>query len=240
MGIIPEAEKSTDTDLEGKDQLGKRNRDDSTPTAEGAGLGDAFSKMQRRGSPNEDSDSAMDTQSVHSTATRTMNNTNQEQKDAIAIVAPEYKAAMASVAPEEKAAMASMAAELQAYREEDGDQVSVASQGTWKTERSIQSHMSQISARRESDRQIYSSMSRDERKAYNAKRRDQYHRQSHESRQKLRERERNRYHAGMVRSDSDVKDRNKRRAKLGRGQFGREEVAAASGDSALVTASTSG
>lgn len=218
MAIIAEAEETTDSDLQGTDQLGKRNRDDTTPTADDAGRADAFPKMQRCGSLKEDSDSAtMDTQSVHSTATRTMDNTNS-------ISTP----ATDNSSQRDKDAKARAAEQLQAYRDEDNDQVSVASQGTWKTERSMQSHRSQISARRESDRQRYSAMSHQERKAYNAKRRNQYHRQSQESRQKQRERERNRYHTG-VRTDDDIKEQNKRRAKLGREQLGRDsDIVAAS------------
>ena len=77
-------------------------------------------------------------------------------------------------------------------------------------------HEDLLAARRMKDRQRYATMTAEQRQAYNAKRREQYHRQSELSRQRRRERERARYHA--LQSD-DAKSRNKRRAKLERERY---------------------
>ena len=78
------------------------------------------------------------------------------------------------------------------------------------------SHDDLLAARRMKDRQRYATMTADQRQAYNAKRREQYHRQSELSRQRRRERERARYHALQ---SEDAKSRNKRRAKLERERY---------------------
>jgi hypothetical protein len=77
-------------------------------------------------------------------------------------------------------------------------------------------HEELLKARRMKDRQRYATMTADQRQAYNAKRREQYHRQSELSRQRRRERERARYHALQT---DDAKTRNKRRAKLERERY---------------------
>ena len=77
-------------------------------------------------------------------------------------------------------------------------------------------HEDLLAARRMKDRQRYATMTPDQRQAYNAKRREQYHRQSELSRQRRRERERQRYHALQA---DDAKTRNKRRAKLERERY---------------------
>jgi hypothetical protein len=78
------------------------------------------------------------------------------------------------------------------------------------------SHEDLLAARRLKDRQRYATMTPDQRQAYNAKRREQYHRQSELSRQRRRERERSRYHALAA---DDAKHRNARRAKLERERY---------------------
>ena len=80
------------------------------------------------------------------------------------------------------------------------------------------SHEAQLAARRLKDRQRYASMTPEQRQAYNAKRREQYHRQSENSRVKRRERERARYHSL---TQPAAKERNARRARLERERYQR-------------------
>lgn len=76
----------------------------------------------------------------------------------------------------------------------------------------------ELAQRRMKDRERYSNMNAEQRKAYNARRREQYHRQSEASRQRRRERERSRYHELSVEA---AKERNARRAKLERERYQR-------------------
>lgn len=83
-----------------------------------------------------------------------------------------------------------------------------------------------LEARREKDRKRYSSMTPEARAAYNAHRRDLYHKQGESARKRRRERERERYHA--LEGD-DRKSRNDRRAQLERDRYqklSKEELAA--------------
>jgi len=158
MAMIAEAEESADSDLdrtEGKDQWRKRNRDNANTgeTARSAPRPKTNHCVRQNSlkDKSEDSDTNMDTNdtnSVHSSATRTMDNTNTMMDN----VHTKHTTHAEQVA--------NAATHLQAYRDEDNDaDASVASHSTWKTERSMQSHHSQLSARRESDRAKYTSMS---------------------------------------------------------------------------------
>ena len=77
-------------------------------------------------------------------------------------------------------------------------------------------HDSLLAARRQKDRRRYATMSPTQRAAYNAHRRELYHKQGETARQRRRERERQRYHS--LEGD-DRKKRNARRAKLERDRY---------------------
>jgi len=77
-------------------------------------------------------------------------------------------------------------------------------------------HDNLLAARRLKDRRRYATMSPTQRAAYNAHRRDLYHKQGETARQRRRERERQRYHS--LEGD-DRKNRNARRAKLERDRY---------------------
>lgn len=82
-----------------------------------------------------------------------------------------------------------------------------------------------LEARRMKDRRRYATMSPTQRAAYNAHRRELYHKQGETARQRRRERERQRYHS--LEGD-DRKKRNARRAKLERDRYqklSKEELA---------------
>jgi hypothetical protein len=82
-----------------------------------------------------------------------------------------------------------------------------------------------LAARRMKDRRRYATMSPTQRAAYNAHRRDLYHKQGETARQRRRERERQRYHSL---EGEDRKARNARRAKLERDRYqklSKEELA---------------
>ena len=86
-------------------------------------------------------------------------------------------------------------------------------------------HGDLLEARREKDRRRYSAMSPEARAAYNAHRRDLYHKQGEAARKRRRERERDRYHS--LEGDNK-KSRNERRAQLERDRYNRltkEELA---------------
>ncbi len=73
-----------------------------------------------------------------------------------------------------------------------------------------------LAARRMKDRRRYATMSPTQRAAYNAHRRELYHKQGETARQRRRERERQRYHSL---EGEDRKTRNARRAKLERDRY---------------------
>jgi len=73
-----------------------------------------------------------------------------------------------------------------------------------------------LAARRMKDRRRYATMSPTQRAAYNAHRRDLYHKQGETARHRRRERERQRYHSL---EGEDQKARNARRAKLERDRY---------------------
>ncbi len=73
-----------------------------------------------------------------------------------------------------------------------------------------------LAARRMKDRRRYATMSPTQRAAYNAHRRELYHKQGETARQRRRERERQRYHSL---EGEDRKARNARRAKLERDRY---------------------
>ena len=75
-----------------------------------------------------------------------------------------------------------------------------------------------LEARREKDRKRYSAMTPEARAAYNAHRRELYHKQGEAARKRRRERERDRYHS--LEGESK-KQRNERRAKLERDRYNR-------------------
>lgn len=77
-------------------------------------------------------------------------------------------------------------------------------------------HDTLLAARRLKDRKRYATMSAIQRAAYNAHRRELYHKQGETARKRRRERERNRYHS--LEGD-DKKDRNARRAQLERDRY---------------------
>ncbi|KAK1739537.1 hypothetical protein QTG54_010080 [Skeletonema marinoi] len=77
-------------------------------------------------------------------------------------------------------------------------------------------HDSLLAARRMKDRRRYATMSPTQRAAYNAHRRDLYHKQGETARHRRRERERQRYHSL---EGEDQKARNARRAKLERDRY---------------------
>ena len=104
--------------------------------------------------------------------------------------------------------------EIEAEFPDHGDDISMTD--SQKNKGGVGSHEDLLAARRMKDRQRYATMTPDQRQAYNAKRREQYHRQSELSRQRRRERERARYHALQA---DDAKSRNKRRAKLERERY---------------------
>mmetsp|Transcript_10671 Transcript_10671/g.17615 ORF Transcript_10671/g.17615 Transcript_10671/m.17615 type:complete len:322 (+) Transcript_10671:177-1142(+) len=82
-----------------------------------------------------------------------------------------------------------------------------------------------LAARRMKDRRRYATMSPTQRAAYNAHRRELYHKQGETARQRRRERERQRYHSL---EGEDRKTRNARRAKLERDRYqklSKEELA---------------
>lgn len=86
-------------------------------------------------------------------------------------------------------------------------------------------HSNTLEARRMKDRRRYATMSPTQRAAYNAHRRELYHKQGESARQRRRERERQRYHS--LEGD-DRKKRNARRAKLERDRYqklSKEELA---------------
>lgn len=86
-------------------------------------------------------------------------------------------------------------------------------------------HGNLLAARRMKDRRRYATMSPTQRAAYNAHRRDLYHKQGETARQRRRERERQRYHSL---EGEDRKARNARRAKLERDRYqklSKEELA---------------
>lgn len=86
-------------------------------------------------------------------------------------------------------------------------------------------HGNLLAARRMKDRRRYATMSPTQRAAYNAHRRNLYHKQGETARQRRRERERQRYHSL---EGEDQKDRNARRAKLERDRYqklSKEELA---------------
>jgi hypothetical protein len=102
--------------------------------------------------------------------------------------------------------------EIEAEFPDNGDDISM----TDSQKKKGGTHEDLLAARRMKDRQRYATMTAEQRQAYNAKRREQYHRQSELSRQRRRERERARYHALQA---EDAKMRNKRRAKLERERY---------------------
>ena len=77
-------------------------------------------------------------------------------------------------------------------------------------------HDDLLEQRRIKDRKRYAGMSDNQREAYNAHRRDLYHKQGDETRKRRRERERSRYHS--LEGDAK-KERNARRAKLERDRY---------------------
>ena len=82
-----------------------------------------------------------------------------------------------------------------------------------------------LAARRMKDRRRYATMSPTQRAAYNAHRRELYHKQGETARQRRRERERQRYHSLK---GEERKQRNARRAKLERDRYqklSKEELA---------------
>lgn len=86
-------------------------------------------------------------------------------------------------------------------------------------------HGNLLAARRMKDRRRYATMSPTQRAAYNAHRRNLYHKQGETARQRRRERERQRYHSL---EGEDRKARNARRAKLERDRYqklSKEELA---------------
>ena len=86
-------------------------------------------------------------------------------------------------------------------------------------------HSNTLEARRMKDRRRYATMSPTQRAAYNAHRRELYHKQGESARQRRRERERQRYHSL---EGEDRKKRNARRAKLERDRYqklSKEELA---------------
>jgi hypothetical protein len=105
--------------------------------------------------------------------------------------------------------------EIEAEFPDNGDDISITSS---QKKKGIVggTHEDLLAARRMKDRQRYATMTADQRQAYNAKRREQYHRQSELSRQRRRERERARYHSLQM---EEAKVRNKRRAKLERERY---------------------
>lgn len=83
-----------------------------------------------------------------------------------------------------------------------------------------------LEARRVKDRKRYSAMTPEARSAYNAHRRELYHKQGEAARKRRRERERDRYHSL---EGEDKKQRNERRAKLERDRYNKldkDELAA--------------
>jgi len=79
-------------------------------------------------------------------------------------------------------------------------------------------HGDLLEARRQKDRKRYSAMTPEARSAYNAHRRELYHKQGENARKRRRERERERYHS--LEGESK-KSRNERRAKLERDRYNR-------------------
>lgn len=79
-------------------------------------------------------------------------------------------------------------------------------------------HGDLLEARRQKDRKRYSAMTPEARAAYNAHRRELYHKQGENARKRRRERERERYHS--LEGESK-KSRNERRAKLERDRYNR-------------------
>lgn len=77
-------------------------------------------------------------------------------------------------------------------------------------------HDDLLEQRRIKDRKRYAGMSETQREAYNAHRRELYHKQGDETRKRRRERERSRYHS--LEGDAK-KERNARRAKLERDRY---------------------
>ena len=79
-----------------------------------------------------------------------------------------------------------------------------------------ENHDNLLEARRMKDRRRYATMSPTQRAAYNAHRRDLYHKQGETARHRRRERERQRYHSLQ---GEEQKARNDRRAKLERDRY---------------------
>lgn len=77
-------------------------------------------------------------------------------------------------------------------------------------------HDNLLEQRRIKDRKRYAGMSDAQRAAYNAHRRELYHKQGEDARKRRRERERNRYHSL---EGEQKKERNARRAKLERDRY---------------------
>lgn len=132
---------------------------------------------------------------------------------ALAVEDAESKAAAAA---EQEALAKKNEQRRKRYREKAVDEDTKDGSASSAAKKKPQTHEELLAARRMKDRQRYANMTPDQRRSYNSKRREQYHRQSEISRQKRRERERLRYHA--LESD-DAKTRNARRAKLERERY---------------------